>query len=146
MLKAKHIKASIFNYFATNYAGSVNWEPPTRFDPDASSTESWVCLMVDTQDFDPSRATTDFGRISLDLDIRSRKRDQMYENEDLLDDVRAVFSKGVCIPVKDYDDSDEPTVGYVRLNEPVVRDRTGDNDQWRRATATIEGRIQEIPS
>lgn len=146
MLKTKHVKASIFQYFATNYGGNVNWESPTRFDPDASSTESWTCLMVDFQEIEPSRSATDFGRIAIELDINSRKRGEMYETESLLDAVRAVLSKGKSIAVKDYDDSDEPTVGWIRLEEPVIRDLTGDDDQWRRARVTIEGRIQEIPS
>jgi hypothetical protein len=145
VLKSKNIKASVFQYIATNYSGNVNWDTPSRFDPDAADTESWVAFFVDLQDFEPSRSATDEGRVLLEFDIRSRKQDKAYEIEELLDDVRAVLSKGMTIPIVDYDDSDEPTVGYVRLTEPVIRDLTEDNDQWRRANVTIEGRVQEIP-
>lgn len=145
MLRSKHVKASICYYFSTTYAGDVNWEEPSRFDPDSEDLDSWVCILIDTQDYAPSRATTDEGRIVIDIDIRSRKRDQAYETENLLDEVREVLSKGSTIPIRDYDDSDEPIVGYVRINEPVIRDLTQDQDQWRRAAVTIEGRIQEIP-
>jgi hypothetical protein len=145
MLKTKDVKASIFNHVATGYSGDVNWDSPTKFDPDAEDVESWVALFVDVQEIQASRAAADEGRVTIMLDIFSRKQDKAYETEKLLDDMRAVLPKGGVIPVQDFEVSDETLVGYVRLHEPVIRDMTQDGDQWRRSNVRIEGRLTEIP-
>lgn len=139
----KAVKASIFEHLRATYGGTVNWESPSRMDPDTQSVESWACIFIDTQKGSPSRGANEFGELTVRLEINSRKQDQLYETEDLCDALEAVFDRTESIEVKDYEDSDEPVIGYVRLHEPEIRDATKEGDVWRKAIVTIQGTYQE---
>lgn len=143
MLKRRFIKAAIFHHLSTSLSDTINFEHPSKFDPDAQSVQAWACVFVDVQKANPAREGCDYGSVTIRLDVFSRKQDKLYETERLADELIEALPPGSVIEVKDFDESDEPVLGSVYLREPEVRDETGEDDVWRKARVLIQGTYQE---
>lgn len=123
VLSQEAISASLLSFWSSEFGGSVTTVYP-GMKVDTTSLSEWVEIWVDSWSRRPQR----LGGIPY-LDVTAtvhcfvKAGQESGRIQAITDAVRSVFAQE-SIPLKNFSESAEPTIGWIRLKEPETRNLT----------------------
>ena len=143
------VHASLMDHFATNFSESASVsldEQPFDYDS-ASEAVSFDAVIMD--DDTRRNISLQFNRLEVIANCWAKPSANSYRAEELADAIISLYSQ-TNIPVYDFDTSGNPEVGYVRLKEAQILDRTFEMNvvhkiPGRHIMVRIPGHSQESP-
>lgn len=142
-LKIRQVVGSVANHLATNLTVSTAVEYPGGF-VDTGAISDWVCVRVESMMRNGQRRLgTDHGKVLIAIEIYAKRTTATYRVTRIEEDIRTVLRHAEIL-VKDYDDSSEPTVGYLRVLEPDVESKSKDFSSPTGVTVRSDVRVLSV--
>lgn len=130
---------SLYQFVQSGYQGTIHEEIPAKFDAVASDLESWIVFYADRIDGDPHRRTQgERARIRVTARAYGRKGGNIYTSFTEAQAVKDLLHQAV-IPIRDYDESGEPQIGTLMLEEATITRMKEEDSQWQEHLVTVEG-------
>ena len=140
------VRASILNYFSEEYAGTADYGNPQRVDPQSESLESWAYCLVDNMQTQIERGSRErFIVFRIVAQCHARASNDLYGASKMAAEVAEVL-RNKTINCHDFDASDEPIIGTIRLYEPTLNDETDRHAEegWQQVNVIVSGIAQEL--
>lgn len=146
--RQESITAGLLSYWRDEFPLAVTTAyPGTRID--TAELDEWLELSIDVWSRRPQRAGA-LQRIDLSLSVHCFVKQGLdkFRVHELADAVRGTLSQKT-VPLRDYDASGTPVIGYATLREPETRDLTrSDADSLKHAMqhflVTCAGAAQQV--
>ena len=146
-MRDEDIFRSLLNWFASNYAGDVDFGSVDDFDPRSEDIATFVEYYPNVLK-KPSKRKGSRKEVKVSLTFRcwARGGEDILAAQKLASSITEfIEDNGTCIEVKNFDTTDEELVGRVVLWEPEAENLTDDVEEsgWQRVDVTVEGRAEE---
>jgi len=115
---------------------------PEKFDPNSSATVKWFQVFVESyeQEATPADSPRAFGTIK--CECFSRSQAGMLGHHSMASAIQDALCNRL-IPIVDYEESGDPTIGYLSIYEPKIRDR-GLSGAYQKADLVVRYRAEQV--
>lgn len=118
-LKIERLAGAVSDHLSDNMTSGTTVEYPGGF-IDTGAINDWVCVRVAAMTRNAQRRRgTDHGKVTITVEIYAKRTAATYRASRIEEDIRNVLRHAEIL-VKDYGDSSEPTVAYLRVLESDV--------------------------
>ena len=122
-LKIEQVVGAVANHLSANMTSGTTVEYPGGV-IDTGAINDWVCVRVPAMTRrSQRRAGADHGTVRIAVEIYAKRTSATYRAARIEEDVRSVLRHAEIL-VKDYNDSAEPTVAFLRVLEPDVENQS----------------------
>lgn len=115
---------------------------PEKFDPNSSATTKWFQVFVESYEQEPTPVDNPRALGTIKCECYSRSQAGILSHHSMAASVQEALCNRL-IPIVDYDEVGDPTVGYMSVYEPKIRDK-GLSGAYQRADLVIRYRVEQV--
>lgn len=141
-MKESHIIASIYSYINSTYDPPPAWCDPQKFDPRADDLSSFYELYAEVINEERRRkAGPQRMECRIVAHCHARTSGNIYGSLKEAEGIAGAL-RHKEIPIYDYDESDTPQIGLLRMGEVQINRTTEEKSEWQSHLVVIEGTAQ----